>query len=197
MFEWVLRPEMTPPWVSGTSQVAFVDTVNVLFLLVLGICGGTDIFAHRIYNFVTYPAMVTGIVLNTLGSGWRGLQMSVIGLVVGFVMFFIVFLFGGLGGGDVKLMAAVGALQGYPFIMYASAFSALFGALIAVGALMARGRLWRSLRNVFGVMLSYAVPFMEKRHLDPKESFPIPYGYAMAMGSLWAWFLTAAGTLRF
>jgi len=111
--EWAIFADKTPAWITGASQWAFTDAINMVFLLVLLVCGITDVFRQRIYNLVTYPAIIMGITLNTVGSGWKGLRFSLIGFAVGFLLFLIFFLLGGLGGGDVKLMGAIGALQGY------------------------------------------------------------------------------------
>lgn len=194
--DWLIRAEWTPVFFGKATQLAYVDTLNIVFIIVLVICGITDMLYQRVFNFITYPAILTGLVLNTLGSGRLGFQASLIGFLIGFIVFFIMFLFAGMGGGDVKLMATIGALMGYPFIIYAGAFSGLFGFVMAIVVLFSRGRLFPSLRNVFGVFFSYLIPGLEKRGLNPENNFPIPYGYAMTIGSLWAWILVGTGVLR-
>ena len=63
-----------------------------------------------IYNWTTYPGIVLGIALQSLERGWAGLEDSLLGLFVcGGVMLFCFVFFPDLGGGDVKLIAMMGA----------------------------------------------------------------------------------------
>jgi prepilin peptidase CpaA len=191
---WEFAVRNTPVWMGPGSNLLAVDALNVLTLVMLVACGFSDLFYHKIFNKVTYPAMLLGVTLNATASGFKGLQSSLIGLVLGFGIFFGAFLFGGVGGGDVKLMGAVGALQGYPFIIYAISFSVLFGFLGALYAMIMSGRLFPSLRRVFRVLWSYVVsavlPGYNREALDPKNSAKVRFGYGCAVGTMVAWLLT-------
>jgi prepilin peptidase CpaA len=86
-------------------------------LALLGIATVTDLREQKIYNWTTYTGMGVALLLNTagygmLGSGWAGLQESVAGLLAcGFIMLICFVLFN-MGGGDVKLIAMMGAFLG-------------------------------------------------------------------------------------
>ena len=81
-------------------------------LLCAGIGSVTDVRERRVPNFVTGPAIVVGLMLHTIFGGWRGLGDSALaGLIAGGI-FLVFFLAGGMGAGDVKLMAAVGCFAG-------------------------------------------------------------------------------------
>ncbi|MGA9116049.1 MAG: A24 family peptidase [Bacteroidota bacterium] len=87
-------------------------------LLALGIlCAATDTKSGKIYNLVTYPAMVLGLVLHA-GGNWVPEIFAVLGLLVGLVPFAFASLRGLIGGGDAKLFGAVGALGGFPYILH-------------------------------------------------------------------------------
>ncbi|MFV1959997.1 MAG: prepilin peptidase, partial [Planctomycetota bacterium] len=82
-------------------------------LLVLGLAVWTDVRDGKVYNRLTYPAALLGLVLNaTVRPPGVGLGQASLGLAVGFIPLFLAFAVGGLGGGDVKLMGAVGAFLG-------------------------------------------------------------------------------------
>ena len=77
----------------------------------------TDVSKQKIFNWTTYPGIVAGLVLNLfgqgrLGEGWEGLQGSLMGFAVcGFIML-VSLVFFQIGGGDVKLIAMMGAFLG-------------------------------------------------------------------------------------
>ncbi len=164
-------------------------TRDVLLYGVVTVCAITDILYGKIYNKVTYPVILLGVLLAVF-AGFVALKSSLVGLLVGFLLYFLVFMMGGFGGGDVKLMTAVGALMGYPFVLYASFYSALIGGIMSIIAVIWKGKFLRTLRNVFSVFFSYPLslmfPGMEPISLNPENSMRIPFGFAICLGTLWA-----------
>ena len=80
------------------------------------------------------------------------------GLLVGFGLFFLPFVLGGLGGGDVKLVMAVGAIAGPEYTLYAAAYCALAGGVIALALLLIRsGTAYLSGRRQEQVGFPYAI----------------------------------------
>lgn len=110
---------------------------------------GWDLKTGLIPNRIMFPAMLTGIVLNTYYSGWHGLGTSLAGLALGILLLFIPFAIGGMGAGDVKLLAAIGALNGHVFTFRAFLYGAIAGGIMALGVALAKGRLWLSIMNTF------------------------------------------------
>lgn len=85
-----------------------------LLLAFLVVATVTDVRSHRIYNWTTYPGMIVGLLAVTWGNDdhWLGFQESLGGfLACGFLMLFCLVLFD-IGGGDVKLIAMMGAFLG-------------------------------------------------------------------------------------
>jgi len=160
-------------------------TTIVLFVLIAA-CGATDVLYGKIFNIVTLPALGTGIVINGF-LGLRGIEMSLLGAVIGFVPFYIVFRLGGIGGGDVKLMAGIGALKGFPFVGWALFYSILIGGAMAMIKLIWEGRFWSGLRRTGQVLLSLIVPGLRPLAPDPSLAGRVPFGLAIALGTLWAW----------
>lgn len=162
---------------------------DIVLYVVIGLCAVTDILHGKIYNKITYPAIVLGVVLAIFG-GILMIKSSLVGLLLGFILFFFVFLMGGFGGGDVKLMAAIGAIKGYPFILYASFYSALVGGIISLGMMIWKGKFLESMRNIFNVIFSYPLslifPGVKPVNLNPENSQRMPFGFAICLGTLWA-----------
>lgn len=152
---------------------------------VMAICAASDLATGKIYNHVTYPAACLGLVLALVSGGWTELGSHACGLAVGFVPFFVLFLVGGMGGGDVKLMGAAGAIMGFPSIVGGLFHAILVGGVIAVSAMLWKGVLWRGLRNALWSAITWVLP-MKTRPLDPANSQKIPFGVAIALGTVWA-----------
>ncbi len=161
--------------------------IQIIFFSLLLTTAVTDLAYKKIYNFITIPAIALGLVGNSVFGGWGGLKLSLIGLLIGGGAFFLIFVFGGMGGGDVKLMAAIGTLMGYPFIVGAVFYSILVGGLMAIILMIWKGTLWSSFKNIFRSFYTSLVPGLERVPLDPESSLPVPYGLAIVLGSLWAW----------
>ncbi len=89
--------------------------VSTLTLLVLtAIAAYTDATRHKIYNWTTYPGIVAGILTQAWERGWDGAEQALIGFVAcGFIMLVCFVFFPDLGGGDVKLIAMLGAGLGW------------------------------------------------------------------------------------
>lgn len=104
----------------------------------------TDTKRGLIPNHVTFPAMALGLVLHTVTGGWEGLGFSSQGLALGLGLLILPFLFGGMGAGDVKLLAAMGAFLGPEMVFRTFIYGALLGGAIAV-LIIVRSRGWFSL----------------------------------------------------
>ena len=91
-----------------------------------------DLTRRRISNWIPVSAFASGMVLQTIESGWRGSLASLLGTAAGAGIFLIFYLLGGMGGGDVKLMAGFGAVLGVPRLIEASLWTAGCGGIMAV-----------------------------------------------------------------
>ena len=156
--------------------------------ILLAVAAVMDVRYQKIYNALTYPAAALGLVVHTLcgglaGEGTRlGLAGAAIGLAVGFLPMLAAWLAGGVGDGDAKLMAGVGALCGWRFAL-ATMLYGLMAALVLAIILMIRhrvvkrtlGRVWRFL------WLALA---MRKAPLPTTADSPrVPLGLAFSIGA--------------
>jgi prepilin peptidase CpaA len=96
--------------------VAQVQAVPIVVVLVAAlITTVTDLWKFKVYNVVTVPLLLSGIVYHSVMGGTAGLIGSLLGALFGFGMLLAFYVMGGMGAGDVKLMAAVGAWLGLPW----------------------------------------------------------------------------------
>lgn len=152
----------------------------------------TDLRSGLIPNWLTFPGILLGLALGAGlplidGLGLAGVRLGLLGSVSGLVLLGVAFgLFALLGFvklGDVKLMAAVGALLRWPNALLALVYVSLAGGLVALVYALATGRLLRVLRNIFA-MGRRAVS--RRRSEPPPQLHPIPYALAIFLGSAWA-----------
>jgi len=147
---------------------------------------GTDIKSRLIPNYLTGPAFLIGLLLHVSLDGWHGLWTSfAAGLICG-VVFLVLYLAGGMGAGDVKLIAAVGCIAGLPDIVYLLVLTSLAGGVMGVVFAMVRGRLKQTLLNVASLASHHKEeglkPHPELNVLN-SDTLRLPYGVAIAAGS--------------
>lgn len=165
----------------------FEILMNVLLFLIIGACVYWDLKYRRIPNFVTLPTILIGPVLHVIFLGLPGLKSSLIGLLLGLAILIIPFALGGMGGGDVKFLAAVGAIKGNPFILDAAIYSAFAGGAMAICLLLYKGQLFALLKKwVFAIVDVFAPDVVPMQHVDTKglDNQVLPYGVAIGIGTI-------------
>ncbi|MBZ5631655.1 MAG: prepilin peptidase [Acidobacteriia bacterium] len=112
---------------------------QVWIAVLVGLAAMIDDLARRqIANWIPLSALAAGFGWQIGQSGLRGLLYAGIGTAAGFAVFLIFYLLGGMGGGDIKLMAGFGALLGFHQLIAAALWIAGVGGVIAAGVLGVR-----------------------------------------------------------
>lgn len=146
------------------------------------IAGFTDFRSRRIPNWLTVPALVAGVALNTFAGGWTGLKHSLLGAGVGLLLLLPFVLLRSLGAGDWKLAGALGAFVGPGVLADLLMGSVFVAGIMALGLVVYKGRLRETARNM-GRMLaslgSFHMPGPEVS-LDNPQALKVPYGVALA-----------------
>lgn len=127
--------------------------LETVLLLLTGAATYTDLRWHKIYNWTTYPGILLGMLLNAgqmRGAGgtvWDGLQESLSGFFLcGFILLVCFVLFQ-VGGGDVKLLAMVGAFLGPRRGLEVLLWTFVLGAVAGVVILIWRVGFWRLVKS--------------------------------------------------
>jgi len=106
-----------------------------------------DVRTRRIRNELTFPLVLAGIVQSFFAMHTVSPSAACFGLLVGFALTFIMFAMGAIGGGDVKLMAAVGAWMGPAGALQVFAGAALVGLVVVLFQSFRQKRLGLLFRN--------------------------------------------------
>lgn len=155
----------------------------------------------KVPNWLTFPMIISGWVYSAAFSpfaGWEGLMYSLIGTVVGLALLLPAYAIGGMGAGDVKLLAGVGAWVWPTVTVYAFAVSAIVGGLIAIVMVLIR-RGWHQHQGQFWMICSEILTVKNPEKLSAiaaqrkSSMLLLPYGIPIAIGTI-AYFV-AAGLL--
>jgi prepilin peptidase CpaA len=168
--------------------------IDLLLVTVLAVCVVTDVRSRRIYNSIIFPTLLTAFVLHVWEAGWSGLGFAAGGFAVGLGLLLVPYLMGGIGAGDVKLLALVGALKGASFVMAAALSMALCGGIMALFILMLRRDSWAWVRWMvtFIYSLRHGVLLSAKGESAGLKT-TYPYGVAIASGTVLCWVLQEWG----
>ena len=169
---------MHPPAAALQLALAVIAAVGFAF----------DIKSRRLPNWLTLSGLVVGFGLQIHTRGVHGGLEALLGAALGGLVYLGLYAIGAMGAGDVKLMAAVGAIAGPVNWLVIFVYTSLAGGLIALGAVIARGRIGETMGNV-GFILSRLLrlrsPRRERPQLDVRSSkaMTLPHGVAIAVGS--------------
>jgi prepilin peptidase CpaA len=109
----------------------------------------TDLWRFKVHNVVTLPLLASGLIYHAAVGGWSGLGISAWGAVFAFGALFVLYVVGGMGGGDVKLFAGVGAWLGLPLtfqVLLATSLAAGVYALALILLFRTHGETWANLQ---------------------------------------------------
>ena len=165
-----------------------VDEIIVpcFLIIVLLIAAITDILYKKIPNWLTYPVMVVATVYHMNVGGLGGFLFSIEGVAVGIAVLMVIYLMGGTGAGDVKLMGAMGALLGPKGVFIAFLFTSFVGGIYAVVLLITHGSLRETVKRYWAILKSFILT-KDFVYVPPSEREKKPrlrYGVAIALGTL-------------
>lgn len=180
-----MQPPTPPNLARYPVNAGSESVIPALFVLavMLAVAVYVELRENRIPNWLTLSGMALGLLIGYL-AGTAHFWSSLGGLAIGFGFLFIFYVFGGVGGGDVKLMGAAGALMGSDLIKPALVYTAMLGAFLAVMMVIWRRDFWLRL----GAGVRKLAFWRKPPEAQAAESAPItvPYGVAIALGCLLA-----------
>ena len=151
----------------------------------------TDAQTRRIPNALVAAGAAAGCLFNTWTSGSAGLSRAVFGMAAGFCVFLPFYLLRGMGGGDIKLMAALGACLGALAVLQAALVASIAGAVFAIAVAARHGVLARTMAGaarLLGSWLTRGPRMSEELTLDNPATLKIPYALPIAFGALFVVF---------
>jgi len=150
----------------------------------------TDVRYRRIPNKLVLVTLVAGLTLNTIYGGSHGLLVSLGGFGLAFGLMFLLHVFGTMGAGDVKLFAAIGAVNTLRLVLPTLLIVALTGGALAIIKMIYSGRVRATMFGVFqffyGLLPGQTVPRFD---IPEDRSYTLPYAVPICFGSLISFFM--------
>ncbi|ADG66641.1 peptidase A24A prepilin type IV [Planctopirus limnophila DSM 3776] len=178
-------------WQSFLMQHWDVKFVSLVLILAAWIDGKE----LRVPNWITFPMVLSGLIYGFVMGGWAGLGDSLIGMVVGLACLLPLYAVGGMGAGDVKLMAGMGAWLGAAITWQAFMVSVVVGAIMAIIMACYRKDLHKHVGQAMLIWTEWTT-IRDPRKLSEiaAERKPrmllLPYGIPICIGSI-AYFVYA------
>lgn len=169
---------------------AFVVPVIVTLTAVL-IAAIIDIWKYKVHNLLTFPLFLSGVIYHGVTAGSSGVADSLLSALFGVGVLILFYAMGGVGGGDVKLLAAIGAWLKLPLTIWVFLASSLAAGVYAIILILYSGRTketWTNLRIIGYRLLAVG------RHLGAEDEIEtelgrddrrvrlIPYAAMIAVG---------------
>ncbi len=163
--------------------------LKIALLCVVVLAAIYDLRFRRIPNWVSLSGIVLGFGCNTLLLGLHGLREAGLGLLCAALVYMPLYLVRGMGAGDVKLMAAVGAIAGPESWLQIFLATALIGGIVSLAVIAGKHRFRQTLGNVGVIvteLLHFRAPVETDSRLDyrHKQAIRLPHGAAIAGGSI-------------
>jgi prepilin peptidase CpaA len=168
-------------------MIGFPLVLQVLLLAVALIAGVWDIRTRRIPNWLTLSGLLLGFLLNGFLFLGPGLVRAALGFGLALLIYMPMYLLRGMGAGDVKLMAALGAIAGWQLWVGIFILSGVLGGILAVVLTLAKGSFRRTLWNVgfiLSELLHFRAPHLTRAELDvdSPRAVTLPHGTVIALG---------------
>ena len=158
-----------------------MTATHFVAVIVATVACAIDLRSRRIPNLLTFSAAALGMAVGSWTGGTDGAMTSSAGWIAGLAIFFVPFALRGLGGGDVKLLAALGAWVGPTDVIWVALYAGVAGGLLAIGTALANGYLRTALANIRRLIAHWRVAGMTampeltlEQSAAPKLAYALP-----------------------
>jgi prepilin peptidase CpaA len=170
----------------------FASPLHVVLVAVM-VAAITDLWGFRLHNALTIPLLFTGLIYHAIADGATGFAGSVLGVLVGAVPLLIPYAQGGMGAGDIKLMAGIGAWLGPWTVLHVLIVSGLATGFYAACLVLCQRLMVR--KALYGDIPAFnSQPAVQPRQPDSELAVvlggadrrwkAIPFGALVAMGAV-------------
>jgi prepilin peptidase CpaA len=146
----------------------------------------SDVVTGKIYNWLTLPALACGFAAAGYLGGWAGLGDAALGAGIGLVLYGWMFWIRVMGGGDVKLLMALGAWGGLAFAQEVAVLGVLLGGIFAAAWLGLHGKLPAFVAKMRRFLYSLLIKELELELPQVDRKLTMPFGLPIAAAAIWS-----------
>jgi prepilin peptidase CpaA len=161
--------------------VSEISAAQIAALALAATAGIWDLKTRRIPNLLTFGAAGAALIFHGISGGVSALGYAALGWLVGALVFIVPFALRGLGGGDVKLLAALGAWLGTGDVLWLALYTGVAGGVMAIVVATSTGYLRKAFANIRQLLRHWALwglkPLPEmtlERSAAPKLAYAVP-----------------------
>lgn len=160
--------------------------LEIPLLAVVCVAGFSDIRTRRIPNRVVLAGLLLGLAGNAMLYRWAGLASAGLGMGLALLVYFPLYMLRGMGAGDVKLMAAVGAIAGPANWVAVLVLTGLLGGVCALVLVATQGAVRQTAANlgcIFSELVHLRAPYRRHRQIDTRNplALRLPHGAIIAL----------------
>lgn len=159
-----------------------------VFLILTAVAGCVhDLHNRRIPNYLTFGSALLAFAFGVAAGGWPGLGIALGGWLLGVALFLPFFALRGMGAGDVKLLAALGAWVGPAALLSLTFYTAVAGGVMALFVVLWQGKLASTFRNIWLLLCHWRVGGIKPLaalSLENQTSPRLAYGVPIAVGAM-------------
>jgi prepilin peptidase CpaA len=172
---------------SIVDPILLVRVVSWIVCIFVAVAAIIDGLALKVPNWLTFPMIVLGWIVGGTLFGWWGLAASLLGTAIGLLLLLPLYAIGGMGAGDVKLLAGVGAWLGVQHTIWTFVYAVIIGAFLAIFLAAWKKRLHEFLFNMAGIAgeIAFIRDPVVLAHLASERkprAILLPYGIPIALG---------------
>ncbi len=164
-----------------------LNPLNVVVLATALTACVHDLRSRRIPNYLTFGSALLAIGYGAATRGWAGLGLALAGWALGMAIFVPFYLLRGMGAGDVKLLAALGAWVGPVSLLSLTLYTALAGGAMALIVVVWQRKLVATFRNLWMLFCHWRVAGLgpvAEISLENKNAPRVAYGLPIAVGAV-------------
>jgi prepilin peptidase CpaA len=135
--------------------------IHIAAIVFAGVACVTDLRDGRIPNALTFGSLVVAFIVHSFLPQGEGVLHASLGLLAGGAIFFPFFALGGMGAGDVKLMAALGAWLGWQPVLFIAMYGAAAGGVLAIIVALSTGYLRQAFANIWRLIMHWRIAGVE------------------------------------
>jgi prepilin peptidase CpaA len=165
-----------------------MSNMPVVFIALTAFVGCIhDLRDRRVPNYLTFGSAAVAIIYALMTAGWSGVGTAIGGWALGVGLFIPFFLLRGMGAGDVKLLAALGAWVGPISLLSLTFYTAVSGGVMALLVVLWRRKLITTFENLWLLLCHFKVVGlkpMSELSLENKNTMSLPYALPIAAGTI-------------